>query len=1110
MEQKKYYIAIIFGIILFGFLFLQLGVQTGNSDLTGQARLKAEKLLKGEQRMQEQLNAAELTEGEEYTSDEHEHMQVESAFDPKIDNDENREIQQQVQAMLKEHKASAEQKREELRLQAQLYAQEVKEKYEEQHNKQLPWGQENLPERQITTKNLEIAFEEAQRNINEYMQETGEELLFEELLDQSVPFIEAPVASLQQQGSSWQNAPYLAGENIDVCIIDSGIDYNHPAFQNNYVDGYDFVNNDNDPMDDHFLGHGTAIAGIVASQDAKHTGVAPAANLYIAKAIDQNGVGTIADVTAALRWCLERAINPNPTVPFNLTAAITADPAYSNIINQNFNVETVSIQTGQQQQQPSNLVILMPIGIENLVYKRPQQGSSANALSFTGPAATQWDYCPDHFGPLFDLAQQARIPIITATGNLGSADGVQYPSCDLRTFSAGASDYNDEALQASNRGGQYNVFIGGQAVRSELLYPNIYAPGHVITSTKIGGGFIDITGSSAGAAHVAGAVAALHSFQPYLGRSNIPSAQWILTNDPRPPRVYDPITNTDTTRLDFQRSIRGTGCVNPTDNMFITQDTIFCPGNFQLTTPIVITATNRDITVECQNTQIEYQNMQSGTAAVVIQGNSQTSTIPTATFEGCHLTGEFNSGLFVIDINSNIRRNIIETTLQSSNSWDGIYVLDLTNSQTPIQTNIDENTIKNMNYGIYTTVDEARITNNIIEGTSTRNYEQFNNVITNGQISGIGIQTEPGRQDSKIHIENNQVRYFETGMVFDETNEGNSFENVIEFNGGRGIRLSNDVEKVNIYDNTIFENELRLKITSATCSDTQSFGATQYDMMNLDQGMISALEPYDMDGDGIVYCVETINSFCFGIGIDAVATMNEVEIFTNTIDTHCNEGIYINEAQNSTIHNNNIKRNAVGIWYNAQNAAINNIISYNEFPGGSERNGKAIIAFTGPTATDSIIKRNNIHQSSFSDPEDYGTNNENMWRGNYFADTAPQCTQQSCPERYIFPSGPGSGTTVDLFPAPRPNTAEDTLNNIPEFEAVDHCIVQMTQQICQQQGKPKDPAHLNDDELVGLIEYRVGGGSNTPGIAQPWCVVSSGAAFPVEQNTNYNWCGEVI
>jgi subtilisin family serine protease len=101
------------------------------------------------------------------------------------------------------------------------------------------------------------------------------------------------------------------GKGVTVAIIDTGIDYMHPALGGGFgpkfkvIGGWDFVNNDADPFDD--AGHGTHVAGIVAGESSTITGVAPDVSLLAYKVLGANGGGSDSNVLAAV----ERAADPN-------------------------------------------------------------------------------------------------------------------------------------------------------------------------------------------------------------------------------------------------------------------------------------------------------------------------------------------------------------------------------------------------------------------------------------------------------------------------------------------------------------------------------------------------------------------------------------------------------------------------------------------------------------------------------------------------------------------------------------------------------------------------------------------------------------------------------
>lgn len=129
--------------------------------------------------------------------------------------------------------------------------------------------------------------------------------------------IDGEVHALDEYDSSWGVAQIgskivheqgIRGQAVKVAVIDTGIDYTHPELSGRYRGGYDFVNDDNDPRDDH--GHGTHCAGILAAalNGVGVCGVAPEVELYALKVLNATGSGAWSAVIAALDWCIDNGI----------------------------------------------------------------------------------------------------------------------------------------------------------------------------------------------------------------------------------------------------------------------------------------------------------------------------------------------------------------------------------------------------------------------------------------------------------------------------------------------------------------------------------------------------------------------------------------------------------------------------------------------------------------------------------------------------------------------------------------------------------------------------------------------------------------------------------
>lgn len=105
----------------------------------------------------------------------------------------------------------------------------------------------------------------------------------------------------------WDKA---TGAGVKVCIMDTGLDTDHPDLASNYVMGTRTSNigqpdsRETTPEDGH--GHGTHVAGTVAANlDGKGiVGVAPNAELYIAAIFGASGSTSEQAVIAGVDWCV--------------------------------------------------------------------------------------------------------------------------------------------------------------------------------------------------------------------------------------------------------------------------------------------------------------------------------------------------------------------------------------------------------------------------------------------------------------------------------------------------------------------------------------------------------------------------------------------------------------------------------------------------------------------------------------------------------------------------------------------------------------------------------------------------------------------------------------
>ena len=141
------------------------------------------------------------------------------------------------------------------------------------------------------------------------------------------------VAKLHEEG--------IKGKGMKVGVLDTGIDYNHPDLKDNYKGGYDFVDEDDSPMEatyedckkaneanpdmypeihpgsgsSYYTSHGTHVSGTVAA-NAKNTdsefavtGVAPESDLYVYRVLGPYGSGSFEDIIQGVEMAVEQGMD---------------------------------------------------------------------------------------------------------------------------------------------------------------------------------------------------------------------------------------------------------------------------------------------------------------------------------------------------------------------------------------------------------------------------------------------------------------------------------------------------------------------------------------------------------------------------------------------------------------------------------------------------------------------------------------------------------------------------------------------------------------------------------------------------------------------------------
>lgn len=223
-------------------------------------------------------------------------------------------------------------------------------------------------------------------------------------LQDSVPLTNASFVHAQNVSGTM-----LDGDGGAVCIVDTGIQADHPAFAGRVVNEKCYcqgcceggADEGSTAPDTHGQSHGTHVAGIVAG-GAPLPGMAPGADIVAVKVCGSSCM--LGDLLSGMNYCVSNKDTYDIKV---MTASIGDSGEYST------------------------------------------QGS-----------------CPTYLDSAIDAAHAVDIITTIASGNDGHTDGISYPGCSANAIAVGATNDADGMMSWSNRGALLEMLAPGNNINS--------------------------------------------------------------------------------------------------------------------------------------------------------------------------------------------------------------------------------------------------------------------------------------------------------------------------------------------------------------------------------------------------------------------------------------------------------------------------------------------------------------------------------------------------------------------------------------------------------------------------------------------------------------------
>lgn len=244
---------------------------------------------------------------------------------------------------------------------------------------------------------------------------------------------------------AWEISQGSAG--VTVAVIDTGVRTSLNDFTGRHVAGYDFANDDSDPIDDH--GHGTIVATILAANANNSIGVTGIdwnCQIMPIKALNENNTGFISNITLGVDYAVDAGVDiinlslgaqiENTGLAAAVARAVAADILVVSI-SHNDGINSIAM--------PGNLPGVLTVGAT-------EQDGTKSAFSNWGPEldlvapGRQMVGINDEAQVVAQWGTSVAAPQVSGAAALIKAVGANYSSEDIKhLIRAGATDQAGDA-----------------------------------------------------------------------------------------------------------------------------------------------------------------------------------------------------------------------------------------------------------------------------------------------------------------------------------------------------------------------------------------------------------------------------------------------------------------------------------------------------------------------------------------------------------------------------------------------------------------------------------------------------------------------------------------